>query len=249
MATGDANDFLTRIKALLPNGWFSGTTPILDSILTGISSAFASVYSLIAYARLQTRISTATDGFLDLISLDFFGSTLSRKTEESDVAFRNRILSELFLERGTRNGLIKALTLLTGNAPWVFEPGRPADTGAYNLGVLAYGVAGGYGSLNLPYQAFCVAYRPAGQGIPNIAGYGNPEGAYGMGQSEYINPSMLTGTLSDADIFAAISSVQPVGTIVWTQISNPILNSAIYTDESGFTAYTDESGNAYTTEH
>jgi hypothetical protein len=216
---GDSSDFLTRIKALLPNGWFSGSTPILDAILAGISSAFASVYSLIAYARLQSRISTATDGFLDLISLDFFGTTLPRKAQESDLSFRNRILSELFLERGTRNGLIKALTLLTGKAPLVFEPWRPLDTGAYNQGILAYNVAGGYGSYALSYQAFCVAYRPTGQGIPNVAGYGNPQGAYNTGsQIEYINPSMVNGAITDEDIYSTINDVKPEATIVWTSI-------------------------------
>ena len=47
-----------------------------------------SVYGLTAYARLQTRIATATDGFLDLISFDFFGRRCPGKPQESDAAFR-----------------------------------------------------------------------------------------------------------------------------------------------------------------
>lgn len=246
--TGDTSDILGRLKALLPNGWFQGDTPILDGVLTGIASALASVYSLTSYARLQTRIATATGGFLDLISYDFFGNLLPRKPEEGDTAFRSRIRAELLLERGTRKGLIGALELLTGYTPWVFEPARPMDTGAYNQGVLAYNAAGGYGSLQLPYQAFCIAYRPAGQGIPNIAGYGNPEGAYGTGQAEYTNPSMILGAITDADIYAAIDSVKPAATIIWTRITNYTANASAYTDEAGLNAYTDESGNTYTTE-
>jgi len=77
---------------------------------------------------------------------------LPRNPGEPDTAFRTRIQARIFLEKGTRNGMIKALTLLTGRAPKIFEPARPLDTGAYNAGILAYGAAGGYGSLQLPYQ-------------------------------------------------------------------------------------------------
>src|ERR1700734_598030 len=105
MATGDVQDIVARIKAVLPNGWFTGSTPILDGVLKGSAAALAQVYSLISYAQLQTRLATATDGFLDLISFDYFGSLYPRKPMEADSAFRSRIQAELFLERGTRHGL------------------------------------------------------------------------------------------------------------------------------------------------
>ena len=72
---GDQNDFIARLKALLPRGWFAETAPVLTGTLAGLSAALAQVYGLISYARLQTRIVTATDAFLDLISFDFFGAT------------------------------------------------------------------------------------------------------------------------------------------------------------------------------
>jgi hypothetical protein len=221
MTAGTQSDIVTRIKAVLPNGWFSGSTPILDGVLNGIASALAQVYNLTSYARLQTRIATATDGFLDLISFDYFGTSYPRKPMESDSAFRGRIQAELFLERGTRHGLIRALQILTGRTPKVFEPARPADTGGYCTNSMGYGVAGGYGSVLLPFQAFVIAYRPVGQGIPFVAGYGNPEGAYGTpSQIEYANQSLIQGAVTDADIYAAISSVAPVATIIWTRISS-----------------------------
>src|SRR5580698_332655 len=122
MSSGSQQDVVRRIKAVLPNGWFQGDTPILDGVMNGIGWALAQAYSLISYARLQTRIATATDGFLDLISFDFFGSMYPRNPQESDSAFRSRIQAELFLERGTRHGLIRALQILTGRTPIVFEP-------------------------------------------------------------------------------------------------------------------------------
>jgi len=221
MDIGDQQDMVSRLKALLPGGWFRDSTPVLDGVLNGIGWALAAVYGLAAYARLQTRISTATDGFLDLISFDFFRGSLPRKHQDADSAFRMRILAQLLLEKGTRRGLIRVLQLLTGRTPWVFEPSRAADAGCYNTNTMGYGVAGGYGSLALPFQAFVVAYRPTGQGIPFIAGYNSPEGAYSTpSQTEYANPSLIQGAVTDADIYAAIDAVQPEGTIIWTRISS-----------------------------
>ena len=221
MATGDQSNIAARIKAALPNGWFQGQTPILDGVVNGIAWALALVYSQTSYARLQTRVMTATDGFLDLISFDFFGSLLPRKPQEMDSAFRSRILANLFPEKATRHGLIRTLQILTGRTPLVFEPARPADTGAYNTNSMGYGVAGGYGSLLLPYQAFVIAYRPLNQGIPYIAGYTNSQGAYSTAsQIEYANPSLAVGAVQDADIYAAIDAVKPVATIIWTQLSS-----------------------------
>jgi hypothetical protein len=67
--------------------------------------------------------------------------------------------------------MIQALTDLTGRAPAIFEPQRPADTGSWDGPTLAYNTAGGYGSLLLPFQYFITAYRPTGVGVANVAGY------------------------------------------------------------------------------
>jgi hypothetical protein len=219
--TGDQNDILARLKTLLPNGWFRDSTPILDGVLSGIAWALAFVYSFANYAKLQTRIATATDGFLDLISFDFFGSTLPRRLQELDAAFRARIQAEMLLERATRTGMIRALQILTGRTPLIFEAANPFDAGGYNTGALAYGAAGGYGSLQLPFQAFLTAFRPSGQGVANVAGYGNPEGAYNTGsQIEYVTPAMVQSTVTDQDIYDAINRTKVEGTIIWTRISS-----------------------------
>lgn len=219
--TGDAQDITTRLKALFPGGWFRGPTPVLDAVLSGVSTPLAAAYALCTYARLQTRISTATDGFLDLIGYDYFGGKLPRRSRETDDLYRARILAALLAEKGTRRGLIRTLVTLTGRTPLVFEPSRPLDTGGYDVGGCGYDVAGGYGALDLPYQAFVTAYRPAGQGIPNLSGYDSGPGGYDVGgQLAYTDLSQVQGAATDADIYAAISDVIEAGTIAWTQIQS-----------------------------
>lgn len=221
MATGDKSDFLTRIKSLLPRGWFGDTTPVLDALLSGLAWSLSFVYALIQYAKLQTRIATATDGFLDLISFDFFGSNLPRRLQEMDAAFRARILATLLREKVTRNGMIKALVNLTGRTPLIFEPVRPLDTGAYNTNTFGYGAAGGYGSLQYPYQAWITAFRPSSGGIPLVAGYGIPTGAYNTpSRAEWTSLSESEGFVSDDDIFALVAATAAEGTIMWTQLQS-----------------------------
>lgn len=227
--TGDQNDIVSRLKAILPP-WFGDENPILAALLQGLAYAGSVVYSLWAYAKLQTRILTATDGWLDLIAADFFGSTLKRKTNQSDASFRARIIINLFRERATRPSVKKVLEDLTGRTPLVFEPTRSADTGGYGEGRgLAFGLAGGYGSLLLPYQTFVTAFRPQNSGVPRVAGYGLADyggsqgspGGYGVASKiEYTSLSLLQDGVTDADIYAAIDSVKPIATTVWTRIES-----------------------------
>jgi hypothetical protein len=222
MATvGSQADFVTRLRSLLPNGWFADDAPVLNAVLNGAAYCLALLYGLIAYAKLQTRIATATDGFLDLVSFDYFGALLMRRTGETDASLRIRIFRNLLREKATRHGIIKLLTDLTGQTPVVFEPWRPLDCGAYGKNICGYGVAGGYGSVVLPYQAFITCYDPIGQGVPFIAGYGNPEGAFNTGsQTEYASPSLISGLVTDADLYAAVADAKVEGTIAWMQITN-----------------------------
>jgi hypothetical protein len=219
MATGDKADFLKRIKATLPP-WFADNTPILDALLLGLAQAWADIYTLYLYVQMQTRIRTAADGWLDLIAGDFFGTRIARRATQTDASFRATIIANLFRERTTRAALIQVLTDLTGRAPIVIEPQRPADTGAYGIPTTGYGVAGYYGSQLLPSQAFLIAFRPATSGIPNIAGYGNSPAAYGVASQGgmYGSLALIQGQVTDADIYAAIDSVKPVGTVIWTAI-------------------------------
>jgi hypothetical protein len=245
MATGDANDIAGRIKALLPVRWFADSNPIRDAVISGFATALALVYSLLQYTQLQTRISTATDGFLDLISFDFFGSSLPRRSAEQDAPFRQRILANLLRERATRKGITEALVTLTGNAPIIFEPWRIADTGAYNRPQSGYGAAGKYGSLVLNNQIFVTAYRASGSGLPRIAGYNAARGAYTRpSYAKYSGLSQVVGFVTDPDIYAAVDAAKAAGVIAWVQILNAPAPSAppnYLTDDSG-NILTDDSG-------
>lgn len=137
--TGDQADVLSRLKTVLPARWFGTNTPILDALLSGPAYVLSGIYGLIQYAILQTLITTATDGWLDLIARDFFGRFFQRRTGELDDPYRARILKEIFRPRATRPAIVEVLTDLTGRAPIVFEPARVADAGEYGGPFFAYG--------------------------------------------------------------------------------------------------------------
>jgi len=222
---GDPEDMRARLKSVLPARWFSDQSPVLDGILAGLAAGWAGSYVLLQYAKSQTRIASATGIWLDVIAKDFFGQRLQRRTGQSDDAFRPRIQRELFRERGTRAAISSVLRDLTGRTPVIFEPARSADTGGYASKAaptsgLAYGRAGGWGSLLLPFQCFVTAYRPVGSGIALVNGWGAPAGGFGMGTIEYASLSLVQGQVTDDDIHAAIASVLPAATVAWTQISN-----------------------------
>ena len=212
--SGSQSDIITRLKSVLPTGWFPDETPVLDTILAGLATGWSSLYALLAAVQLQSRIATATGQFLDGASSDFFGDSLPRRATELDDAFRIRIQQELVREHATRAAIVSIVTDLTGNAPTIFEPGRVSDTAGYATSGLGYGVAGAWGSLLLPFQVFVTAQRAQGVGIANVAGYGTP------GPLARASLAAAAGQVTDADIYAAIASVMPTGTRAWTQLIN-----------------------------
>ncbi len=217
MATGDSNDILARVKATIPFYWFAYIAPLRDAVLGGLADAAAWCYAWITYAKAQARIATSTGPFLDLIALDYTGRYLQRNGA-SDPVFLAKIKATILQERVTRAGMISALTTLTGTAPKIFEPWNTNDTGGYGTGHLAYGQAGGYGSMQLPAQVFITVTRGAPSGIPNVGGYGNPLGGYGIGAIEYAGPQIEQSGITDQDIYDTIVATKPTGTIAWTKI-------------------------------
>jgi hypothetical protein len=225
--TGDLSDFISRLSAVLPKRWFAQQSPNLEALLGSIATPWVWLYNVILYTVMQTRLGTATDAWLDLIGLDYFGDQLDRKINEADFSYRGRIKSALVREAATRSAVITGLESLTGVPPVVFEPANPSDTGCYGgitealpipgMG-MAYGEIGGWGSLQLPLQFFITITRPATPGVGMISGYSTPAGGYGDGYLSYVNLSLIPGNVSDQDIQTTLGSLLPVNAVAWLRI-------------------------------
>jgi hypothetical protein len=220
---GDQSDILQRLQKLVPNGWFQfGLTPVKDAILQGFASCYQFIYGLAQYVRLQTRLATATDGFLDLIAYDFFQNNLLRQAGQSDDSFRASIIAFLFRQRCTRQAIVLVIQQLLGTTPVIIEPDRPPDTGAYdNAKTMGYGLAGVYGSMSMPLGCFVTVYVSQFlAGVPLVAGYDISVGAYDTGsQIEYIAQGQDSiSPLTLADIFASLDSVRPVTGQIWVRV-------------------------------
>jgi hypothetical protein len=224
---GNSSDILARLKNALPSGWFGDSTPVLDTLLGGISVSWINLLALLQYVRCQTRLTTATGVWLDLTADDYFGINLARESNESDDSFRGRISSALVRERCTRSAVESVLLDLTGRPPTIFEPGNSSDTGSYSTltssgqafgGGLGYGVSGGWGNLDLPFQAFITTFWPASNGGGNLPGWGIVAGGYSTGCLAYATPDMLQGQVMDDDVSQSILSVLPVSVTIWVRI-------------------------------
>src|SRR5260370_39291501 len=95
-AIGQIPDIVSRLRATLAP-WFPdpAQAPVLTSILTSQADQFAFVYQLLQFAANQTRIKSASGGWLDLIAWDFFGSRFLRRLGEPHASFSSALLQEL----------------------------------------------------------------------------------------------------------------------------------------------------------
>ena len=192
MSTGSASDMLSRIKSVLPGGWFPATgqdsattaTPVLDAALSGPAWGLAWFWGFLAYVARQARIATASGINLDMAAADFFGAGLVRAGAEADDALRARILASLFPKRSTRQSVIDAAGAAAGGAVTIFEPGYALDAGGWDIGTSGFDAAGaaGWGTRTMPFQAFLAA--PPGH---------------------------------QAAVYAAVEQARPVATIIWTR--------------------------------
>jgi hypothetical protein len=114
--------------------------------------------------------------------------------------------------------MIDALTDFTGKVPYVFEPWNPGDCGAWDLGIPAFDIAGHWGDTCLPAQSF-VNVVPPGAGIPGAPGWDIAMG-WDVG-GMWGDMSLISGSITDADVYATINKTRPTGAIVWTQLFPP----------------------------
>jgi hypothetical protein len=219
-------DIFTRIKMMLPGQWFGEATPVLDSVVNALSAGWVGLFALIDYVRAQTRVNTAYDFWLDLIARDFFASRLIRRQRETDDSFRARIGLELIRDKCTRAAICQLLLDLTGRPPIIFEPCNPNDTGCYGAlnggasAVAGYGISGGWGNLNMPFQVLVRAFRPETAGIAMVEGWGGSIGGFGVGPITYFNLNINSSEASDDEIRQSIVRAAPAATVIWLSIQS-----------------------------
>jgi hypothetical protein len=219
---GDSHDLVARVRKVLPRRWFQWAAPYRDAILGGLADSAAWCYSLITYARLQSRIATSSGIFLDLIGWDFFSARFTRRNGETDNSWRPRILQEILRPRQTRAAITQLLIDLTTRTPVLIEAWNTGDVGGYGIASMGgYGTGPGcYGSLALNNEVFVTAFRAPNQGIPNVNGYGGYLGGYGMGSQDYADLSLITGPITDAEIYARIAQTIAAGVTAWVALED-----------------------------
>ncbi|AFW00498.1 hypothetical protein BAR24_04450 [Gluconobacter oxydans] len=158
---GSVADFAARLRSLLPAGWFPAPpqgleeekAPVLVAILTGFSTVFASIWTLMEKCRRQMRLATMSDAFLDMLAADYFGvDGLPRRASESDDDYRARIVASLVAPRNTRQAVRDALFAVTGVEPVIIEPLNAADCHAHaSLASPSCGGGVGYGCAGFRY--------------------------------------------------------------------------------------------------
>lgn len=158
---GSVDDFASRLRSLLPVGWFPAapqdleeeTAPVLVAVLRGFSAVLAGIWTLLDECQQQTRLITMSGPFLDMLAADYFGPAgLTRRTSELDRDYRTRIVSSLVAQKNTRESVFNALLSITGVAPTILEPLNAADCHALaSLAAPAGGGGYGYGSAGLRY--------------------------------------------------------------------------------------------------
>ena len=224
---GDATDILVRLKSVLPKGWFSDQSPNLTAVLSCLAVPLAWLYSQLSFVRSQTRVGSATGVWLDLAAQDYLGRRCYRKPGETDAVYRLRIKNAILAGAVTRSALISNISALTGAVPAVFEPGNCQDTGSYGVvGAasfvqscgLAYGLVGGWGSLQLPYQIFLTVTRRLANGEGGLSGYTTGASGYGVGTAAYLDLLEMPGYATDEDIQARVSSSLPINAVAWLRI-------------------------------
>lgn len=214
---GDIADLAARLKAQIPISWFK-SSPKFDATLQGPAWALSTIYSQITYAALQTRIATATDGYLDLIANDFFGTNLPRLTNETDGNYRTRILANLFAKGPRRADMSGVLTLITGRKPDIFEPSNTNDSGGWD-GAFYWDTGVGRWGDPMPFQSLVTAYRPitSAQSLGELDSWRWSWDSYGAWSDQQIT------SITDAAIIAAVESTRMTGSIVWLRIAdNPV---------------------------
>lgn len=199
---------------LVPTSWFSPFSKKPGGIFWALMSAkgqlLGAMQRIIELAKAQLRIKTATGFYLDVIGEDFFGENLGRKPAESDVSYRDRILSEILREKATVGGIRAAVEQLTGAPPEVFEAFNVRSVGCwtdlYN-GAYAPSTLAAWGQNTL--NQFQTAAFGSGGTTPQagVGTYGDTENIYTFYVNILSNPKGAT----HVDIQALVDKLRGIG--------------------------------------
>lgn len=219
--TSSTDDMISRQRRLLPRGWFTDDSPVLDAVLSGFSSCASHVYELLAFVGAQTRLATVSDGFLDLAAYDFFGLRVRRRSGQSDASFRQTVLDEIFRERVTRAGIKKAVEDLTGFEARMFEPFNATDCGGLDTGFLGYDMAGRWGDINMPRTILIATLNPKGAGLPGAPGFDDGLGGLDTPPEQWGDLAKVSGPVTQQDIYDTVNATRAAGVTAWVAIGLP----------------------------
>ena len=218
MARGDQADMERRLQSVEPLGWFPSDGPVASTLRVAFGWVAAQAFSLIAFAQAQTRLATASGPFVDLFGLDFLGLSVRRNAGQTDASYKATITREIFRERNTRRGVLAAVSDLTGSPARMIELWNPLDCGGMDTGYLGYDIVGRWGSVNDAPQFLLATLRPIGAGIPGVGGYDNGIGGYDAGSEEWGDQSLVTGQVTNQDIYDTINGTRSAGVTAWVAI-------------------------------
>lgn len=108
VGTGSSADILQRLQRLFPARWFATPAPNRDAILGGAADALAAAYTLIGWAKAQTRLLSAAYPLLDVWAYDYLALTVVRRQTETDAFFAPRVKTEILRERVTVHGMLRS---------------------------------------------------------------------------------------------------------------------------------------------
>src|SRR5258708_32694004 len=115
---GTIADIVNRLRATLAP-WFPDlpSAPVLNAVLTSQADQFAFIYQYLQFAANQTRIKTATGGWLDPIAWGYFGAPFTRRLNEPDASFAPRVLKEVLRPRRTPAAVQQLVVVPVGTPP------------------------------------------------------------------------------------------------------------------------------------
>jgi hypothetical protein len=252
--------FGARMAALFPPGWASPEAKQEGGAVRGVMDTLGTPLAFesgaLQYAFEACLIGTAQNGALDGKALDFFGSgfyALPRNPGESDAAYSARLLAALLPEGATRKAVSDAVKAVTGQAPRIIEPWRPADTGVLDggpgAGMMFYDIdnvvtPGLMTDNGLGYQGFIQTILPLAQPFGN-----NPTPVmdeYTMnldvGGSSMLDAASGATPQGAQAVYNAINRAKCEGTIAWVQFVAP--QGAVFWDQTGL--HWDQSGIVWT---